>query len=221
VEVEEEEVVGEFTLLLHNVILEVDKDDRWLWTLDSSKAFTVRSAYNFLTTQHPIAQPVVVSSLWHKDVPLKVVLFAWRLFRDRLPTKDNLFHRGVIDNDSRMCVAECGLEESSHRLFLHYNVFGSVCHFIYKWIGVVAVIPYNVSDHFNQFSYSSDVSKVRRSIIQVIWFASVWEIWKERNNKIFTDKECSVIQVVDKIKSLAFRWLKGKFPTLPFNYHGW
>ena len=100
--------------------------------MDSSKAFTVRSAYNFLTTQHPITQLVVVSSLWHKDVPLKVVLFAWRLFRDKLPTKDNLLHRGVIDNDSRMCVGGCGLEESSHHLFLHCNVFGSVWHLIYK-----------------------------------------------------------------------------------------
>jgi len=72
----EEEVVGEFTLLLQNVILQVDKDDRWIWTLESSKALTVRSAYNFLTTHQPIASPVEVSSLWHKDVSLKVVLFA-------------------------------------------------------------------------------------------------------------------------------------------------
>lgn len=135
-------------------------------------------------------QPVAVYSLWHKDVPLKVMLFAWRLFRDKLPTKDNLLHQGVIENDSRMCVAGCGLEESSHHLVLHCNVFWSVWHLIYKWLGIVAVIPYNVSDHFNQFSYSSDISKVRRSIIQVIWFASVWEIWKERNNTIFNDNEC-------------------------------
>jgi len=113
----------------------------------------------------------------------------------------------------------CGFQESSHHLFLHCNVFGSVWHSIYKLIGVVAVTPYKVPDYFNQFSYSGGVSKVRSSIIQVIWFASAWEIWKERNNRIFTDKECSVIQVVDKIKFLAFRWLKGKFPTLPLNYH--
>ena len=91
------------------------------------------------------------------------MLFAWRLFRDKLPTKDNLLHRGAIDHDSRMCVARCGLEESSHHLFLHCNV-------------VVAVTPYYVSDHFNQSSYSGGISKVRRSIIQVIWFATVWEI---------------------------------------------
>ena len=41
------------------------------------------------------------------------------------------------------------------------------------------------------------------------------------NNMIFNDKECLVLQVTDKIKSLAFRSLKVKFPTLPFNYHGW
>jgi hypothetical protein len=78
-----------------------------------------------------------------------------------------------------------------------------------------------VLPHFHQFSFSGRSAKKRRSILQVIWFATVWEIWKERNNRLFNDKECSVIQVVDKIKSLAFRWLKVKYVTLPFNYHGW
>jgi len=49
----------------------------------------------------------------------------------------------------------------------------------------------------------------------------VWEIWNERNNKLFTGKECTIVQVVDKIKSLTFMWLKAKFPSLPFNYHDW
>jgi len=121
----EEELVGELRLLLQNVTLQVDKDDRWLWSLESSHAFSVRSAYNFLTFQPHITSTVVVSSLWHKDVPLKVVLFAWRLFQDRLPTKDNLLRRGVIDDNSRMCVGGCGSMETSSHLFLHCNNFGS------------------------------------------------------------------------------------------------
>ena len=104
----EEEALEELILLLFNVNLQVEKNDRWLWILESSNIFTVRSAYNFITFQPPLASRVDASHLWHKDVPLKVVLFAWRLFRDRLPTKDNLFHRGVIDHDSRMCVTGCG-----------------------------------------------------------------------------------------------------------------
>jgi len=179
-------------LLLHNVHLEVDRDDIWRWTLESSNVFSVRSAYNFLSANPPLASSVPVASLWHKDVPLKVVLFAWCLFRDRLPTKDNLHRRGVLDRESRLCVAGCGSIESSHHLFLHCNIFGVVWYFIYRWLGISAVIPTQVSDHFNQFSVSGGIAKTRCSISQVIWFATVWEIWKERNNRHFNDKECSI-----------------------------
>ena len=83
-------MVGELILLLANVTMQVNKEDKWLWTLENSNTFTVRSLYNFLTIQPQVGLPVDVSSIWHKDAPLKVVMFAWRLFRDRLPTKDNL-----------------------------------------------------------------------------------------------------------------------------------
>jgi len=66
-------MLGEMLLLLHNVILQVDKDDSWIWTLESSNVFSVRSAYRFLT-EHPVVDSqVIVSDLWHKDIPLKVV----------------------------------------------------------------------------------------------------------------------------------------------------
>jgi hypothetical protein len=158
----EEDMVGERTLLLQNVILQVGKDDRWLWTLEPSHAFSVRSVYKFLTIQFPIDLSVVVSSLWHKDVPLKVVLFAWRLFRDRLPTKDNLHCRGVIiDHASTVCVAGCGSSKSSNHLFLHCNIFGSIWHLIYRWVGISTVVPNYVLDHFNQFSLSGGNAKTR------------------------------------------------------------
>jgi len=152
-------MLGDMLLLLHNVILQVGKDDRWLWTLESSNVFSVRSAYRFLTDHPLVDSPVTVYDLWHKDVPLKVVLFAWRLFRDRLPTKDNLHHRGVLDHDSRFCLARCDSVESSQHLFLHCNTFGSVWHFIYSWLGISAVVPTQVSAHFNQFSISGGIEK--------------------------------------------------------------
>ncbi|PNY01082.1 glutamate-gated kainate-type ion channel receptor subunit GluR7 [Trifolium pratense] len=36
------------------------------------------------------------------------VYFAWRLLRDRLPTKVNLVFRGIISLEARSCVAGCG-----------------------------------------------------------------------------------------------------------------
>jgi hypothetical protein len=90
--------------------------------LETSHVFSV----NLLTSQPTIASTVAVSALWNKDVLLKVVLFVWRLFRDRLPTKDNLLRRGVISYDSRLCVACFYSEETGSHLFIHCNSFGSV-----------------------------------------------------------------------------------------------
>jgi len=59
----EEELMGELILLLHNVTLQVNKDDKWLWTLETSKTFSVYSVYKFLTAQLPTATLVPVSSL--------------------------------------------------------------------------------------------------------------------------------------------------------------
>ena len=50
----EEEAVGELCLLLQIVTLQVDKEDKWLWNLESSNDFTVRSAYKILTHHHNV-----------------------------------------------------------------------------------------------------------------------------------------------------------------------
>jgi len=186
----EEELVVKLRLLLQNVTLQVLREDRWIRNLEQSSIYSVCSAYNFLNVQAPFDHAVSVSSLWQKDVPLKVLLFAWRLFCDGLPTKDNLHRRHVLDNDAQICVGGCG---TSAHLFLHCNLFGSIWNHILRWLGVSAVLPYDVANHFNQLSFFGGAAKSRRSILQVIWFATVWEIWKERNNKIFNEKECSVM----------------------------
>jgi len=69
---------------------------------------------------------------------LKYYSNLWRLFRDRLPTKDNLLRRGVINHDSQTCVAGCDLVESSSHLFLHCNIlvqFGirSTVGLVFQW----------------------------------------------------------------------------------------
>jgi len=200
----EEELVGELKLLLHSEALQVDKEDMWLWKLETSHVYSVCSAYKLLIVQPPAVNVMSVSSLWNKDVPLKVVLFAWRLFRDRLPTKNNLLCHGVISVDAISCAAGCGLEKSSEHLFLHCNIFGAIWHNIYKWLNVSSVFPFAVGDHFIQFTTLGGLAKAHQSILQVLWFATLWEIWKERNNRLFNGKQCSTLQVVDKIKAQFF-----------------
>ena len=192
-----------------------------MWKVDSSSRYTVRSAYNSITSQGTVENPEVVPSVWHKDVPLKVLLFMWRLLRDWLPTKNNLHRRRVLDFDDQFCVGGCGSAKTSTHLFLHCMHFSLVWNHILQWLGVVTVLPNDITGHFNQFQHFGGVTKSRQSILQVIWLATVWEIWKDRNNKNFKATDSSILQVVDRIKLLTFKWLKVKFTTLPFNYHGW
>ena len=140
---------------------------------------------------------------------------------DALDFRTLSFNDGASPYPSRTCVAGCDCVESSSHLFLHYNTFGSIWHLIYNWIGILVTNPLYVPDHFHQFGFSGGLGRKRRSILQVIWFATVWEIWKERNNRVFTSKESPVLQVVDRIKSISYMWMKAKHVTLPFNLHGW
>ena len=108
-----------------------------------------------------------------------------------------------------------GFLKTINHLFFHCSIFGSVWNYILQWIGITMVLPFSVSDHFNHFGFGGGGPRVRHSIIYVIWFATVWEIWKERNNRIFNDKQCSILRMVDKIKLLTFLWLKEKLCNFP------
>lgn len=127
----------------------------------------------------------------------------------------------VLASDTQICAGGCRLSETTSHLFLHCNFFGLVWNHILRWLGVVAVLPMEAACHFYQFSFLGGAARSRRSILQVIWFATAWAIWKERNNRIFNAKDCSILQVVDKIKAVTYRWLRVKFISLAFNYRGW
>jgi len=99
----EEELLVECRLILLTVVLQVSGNDVWMWLRDPSVGYAVRGAYRILTSGTLISHdaPLVSADLlWRKNIPLKVSVFAWRLFRNRLPTKANLFCRGVIHNEA-------------------------------------------------------------------------------------------------------------------------
>lgn len=105
----EEELLGECRLLLLTVVLQVSGNDLFMWLPDRGVGYTVRGAYCILTSGTLInhnAPLVSADLLWRKDIPLKVFIFAWRLFWNRLPTNVNLFCRGVIHNEAHLSLCQ-------------------------------------------------------------------------------------------------------------------
>jgi len=103
-----------------------------------------------------IEQPIHLAPsnlTWHKDVPLKVTVFAWRLLCERLPTKDNLLRRDIIHHDNQLCLRGCRMEETTDHLFLSCPIFGFgiIWYQLRRWFGVSGVDPMFFSKHFLQF----------------------------------------------------------------------
>ncbi|GAU49358.1 hypothetical protein TSUD_191840 [Trifolium subterraneum] len=165
-----EELVRECQDLLHDFYVQAQSSDVWQWQPDTANGYSVRSAYQLLTSHEIAPLSEAEDLIWHKQVPLKVSILAWCLLQDRLPTKANLATRGIITPADHFCVFGCGDVESARHFFLSCSISGSLWSSVRSWIGFSAVDPQHPSDHFVQFTYSLGGNRARRSFLQLIWF---------------------------------------------------
>jgi hypothetical protein len=214
-------MLGECQTLLFPVTVQVEVRDRWQWRPDPVTGYSVRDAYQILTSQDAVTLGAAEDLLWHKQVPLKVSICAWHLLRDRLPTRTNLVSCGILSPYLHLCVTGCGAAESVSHLFLSCTTFGSLWPLVRSWMGFSAADTHTLSDHFVQFTYSAGGLCARRSFLQLVWLACIWVIWNERNLRVFRNLANSIPQLLDKVKTFSYRWMRTTEVTLGLNFHCW
>ncbi|MCH81942.1 cytochrome P450 [Trifolium medium] len=217
----EEGLLVECCLLLANVVLQVQELDKWRWLLDPDGAYSVSSTYYWLTHQVPVDPSSHKDVVWNKLVPLKVSLFMWRLLNNRLPTKDNLIRREILDGDSALCSGACGKEETLSHLFFDCDFFGAIWYAVASWLGFSFVPPREANAHVMHFGGSLPMGHGVRNVLYLVWATCCWSIWKERNNHIFKVKALSTDQLVGSIKMVSWWWLKTRKKDFSFDRHQW
>ena len=217
----EEESERECSVLLSNTVLQENVNDAWRWLLDPIQGYTVKGAYRFLTTSGETLDRTLVDDVWHKHIPSKVSLFVWRLFRNRLPTKDNLVRRHVILPTETACISGCGGLETATHLFLSCDIFNSLWPHVWRWLHISSVSPGDIRQHFIQFTYMAGLPRFTNSFMKIIWFASVWVLWKERNNRVFQNTGSNPSVLVEQVKLYSFLWVKSKQVTFSNSYYDW
>lgn len=124
-----------------------------------------------------------LATRWNKIVPRKVNIHVWRLIKDRLPTRFNLWFRG-IDNVSLICpMCSNGLESIYHTM--------SECIIVIKvWKSVIKWLDLNL--HFQlppieflDFVNSQGNLHKAKDVLFTIIFTAWWELWRFRNESIF------------------------------------
>jgi hypothetical protein len=168
-EVERLELLETF---LENVRLSNDIDD-WRWIMNSEEGFSVKSAYDLLVEfgDSPNFGPyerMILSKIWESSAPSKIVVFSWQLFHNRLPTKDNLFRRGVLDHKvGGNCVWCDSSPRSAKHLFAHCWFGHRVWYEIFKWFGVLMVMPHNLMSLLDCFCASVYNKRSKRGFLLV------------------------------------------------------
>jgi hypothetical protein len=115
--------------------------DQWQWKLDPDCSYLVGGVYQLLTSQEFHCFGATSDLILHKQVPLKVSIFAWRLLRDMLPTKDNLVARDIIHQEARLSVRGCGGKETRRYLFLSCTILTSFWSLVRSWVGFSSADP--------------------------------------------------------------------------------
>jgi len=217
----EEQSVRECSDLLHNIVLQDEVHDTWRWLLDTSTGYTVKGAYTFITSTGEPSNRSLVVDVWHEHIPSKVSLFAWRLFQKRLPTKDNLVHKRMIQPEYAVCASGCGHQETTNHLFLDCNIFSSLWYQVWQWLGISSMMPSDIRHYYFQFTNMAGLPQVTHSFLRIIWFVSAWVLWKGRNICVFQNAVYSPAGMLEKVKLYSFFWLKAKRANFNYSYHDW
>lgn len=195
------------------------QEDEWRWQLEDTGVFSVKSTYvkleelvlyDELWTEE---ENGVFDKLWKSPAPSKVVAFAWRTLLNRIPTKSNLVLRHVIGPEDSLLCALCGrVEESTIHLFLHCDVASSVWLYLMRWLDHVFPTPPNLFVHFEVWSVGTRNKNVKKGL-RLIWLATIWVLWKARNDKIFKGTNFEVDEMIEAIKVLTWRWMLSRMTT--------
>ncbi|GAU37692.1 hypothetical protein TSUD_164950 [Trifolium subterraneum] len=164
-----------------------------------------------------IEEEKMLPKVWKTWAPSKVTIFSWQLLQDRLPTRKNLWQRGVIGDASASLCVICGLSsESADHLFGSCNQISQVWYGILGWLGVELVPHRSVLRFFEAFLGMSMGRKDKFGWL-LIWQTIVWTIWKSRNDIFFSEGTFSVECLVDRVKLLSWKWEIGS-PLVALSY---
>jgi hypothetical protein len=202
------------------------RDDIWQWRANSDDGFTVKEGYFLLLQKFRVQRDLgpdstfVFSRLWKSGAPSKVCTFSWQVLLDRIQTKENLWRRGIIQQEQLNCVF-CGAStESTVHLFLHCACSMKVWYEVMKWLGFIIIVPPNLVSGFGTLvGYGR--GKNEKVCLALIWNSFLWSIWKFRNDCVFNNKAVIIEEVVDHVKFQAWKWFIGRVAKTPCLLYEW
>jgi len=194
--------------------------DRWVSLADNSGQYSAKSVYDVLRGETPDdVQDGTFEELWKLKVPNKISAFAWRLLRDKLPTRANL-RRRQIELEDTTCPLCRRVEETAGHLFFNCSKVLPVWWESLYWVSIVGVFLHNPKQHFLQHVLGMP-GGLQANRWKWWWMALTWTIWRHRNNIIFSYDTFDANKVLDDAVFLLWTWLRNLEKDFVTHYDQW
>ncbi|GKV32990.1 hypothetical protein SLEP1_g41549 [Rubroshorea leprosula] len=217
----EEDKLTEMLEIINSTLPVKGQKDCWEWRHNKEGEYSVKTAYGLLSGNSNSNTSQTYARVWNKLIPTKICAFGWQVLQDRIPTKLNLYKRGIIlDANQTMC-SLCGtnIEDTNH-LFIHCSVAYLVRSKCAQWWRLVMVHPMSCQEDFQQHRHPYKNPLIRTGW-DVVWFSIMWSLWMARNAKIFKNQEWDVDRIVELVQLRSFNWIKGRTTGYSFNLYEW
>jgi hypothetical protein len=132
-------------------------------------------------------------------IPLKNKVLAWYLRRGVIPTKNNLIKRNW--HGSKTCVF-CTHDETIKHLFFQFNFARSIWSVIQSALGLYP--PTSIANVFGNWVHDIDNKYI--ILLRVGEIALIWSLWLCRNDKVFDNKNTSLLQVIYRCTGTLCLW---------------
>ncbi|XP_010524744.1 PREDICTED: uncharacterized protein LOC104802714 [Tarenaya hassleriana] len=176
---------------------EDEGEDEYLWRQKSGEFGTCfRSASTRYLLRPVNSQVPWYSLVWFKGAIPRMAFILWQAFQNRLPTKDRLVSWGMQISTS--CIL-CNLEQESHE---HIFFKCSFSHDV--WNPIANYCLPSPPDYIEGcLPWVADPSHARDrgqpTLAKLCIQLAVYELWRERNNRIFRDKARTATNIRMKI----------------------
>jgi hypothetical protein len=190
---------------IQRVPLRAEVEDDISWKLTGNGQYSAASAYKLQFLG--LVESSLNSLVWKVWATPKAKNHAWLALQKRLWTADRLRRRGW--ENCGLCQLCKQTEENHDHLFVHCRYTVRIWELLKGWLGLQGFCPRLWSGLGIHEWWSSMVegSGPHRKGLASLLLLTVWEIWKERNARVFRHKSSPSFVIFDSIKCEARLWV--------------
>ncbi|CAN1167394.1 Putative ribonuclease H protein At1g65750 [Linum perenne] len=165
--------------------------DDWVWGLEKSGMFSIRSAYNIICNHEFAQNPNLWKTVWRWKGPNRITHFLWLAAKEKLLTNEARSRRGLcLGGDCRWCSGEA--ESTAHVL--------RDCNFAKAFWQAIGDFDLNTPDW--QLNLSEWFQAFLASDNGLRFGIGCWFLWRARNERIFAGS----VESAKAIASKALNW---------------